>query len=96
MTEKKNKQNLEKKKGFWWWILVIIAFIIILNALDKPNKLNDYTYCVDDCIYNVQNCMFSYQIYDDKGHAYIQNWDADSCVSELKSCVSDCESDYGS
>ena len=94
MAGKKNKQNPEKEKGFWWWVLAIIAILIILNAFDKSSKLDDYTYCVDDCVYGVQDCMYSYQIYDSKGNAYIQDWDADSCVSELEYCVSSCELDY--
>ena len=90
MVEKKDKQLSEKKKVPWW----IIALLVLLAILyfTKSDNLDEYNYCVDDCVYDVQNCMdYPYFLSD----ACIMESDASGCLDELESCMADCEINYG-
>lgn len=93
MVEKKTKQNPKEKKGFWWWLLVIIAVLIILNALDKSDKLDDYTRCVEGCKSDLY-CL-EWDVQDTNGNWYMSHSNFESCRSIVFSCLDSCESRYG-
>lgn len=88
--EKKKKQLSEKNK-IPWWIIALIIFLLILY-FTKSDNLDNYTYCVDDCIYDIQNCMGNPYIFSD---AYIKESDTSECLDNLESCVTNCEINYG-
>jgi len=87
------EKEILKNKIPWWIIAILIILVIIL--LNTSDNLEDYTNCVDDCVYDVYDCMYSYEVWDSQGNSYIEYWGADYCISELEYCTTICEIDYG-
>jgi len=90
----KKKDNQLSKKRVPWGIIVLLILLAILY-FSASNNIDEYIYCIDDCVYDNSDCISSSYVYDNQGNSYIKEYDADSCVSELEDCVSSCEIDYG-
>jgi len=91
MKKEQDKQP-EKKKEFWYWVFWIIIVFVILSFLNNSSKVDDYNYCVDDCIYHLNNCMDYPSFFSD---AYIKESVVSKCLNDLESYALGCEINYG-
>lgn len=93
MDEKKDKES-KVNWNAWQWVIFAVVIIGVLSFIDSDDKA-DYTECVDDCVYDLQDCT-SYLdvIYYKYSAGYISQDKHDACVDELDACINYCEIDY--
>jgi hypothetical protein len=91
---KKGKESGRKNVPWWAMILIILLAILYFNSLDNINdSINDYSYCVNECSYDVTSCM---DYPDFISEACIKESHASQCLDELDICISECDATYGS
>jgi len=71
-------------KSFWYWIILIAIIILLIYLIFNmdifnSNKIEDYQDCVEDCIWEHQDCIFSLSAFD--------------CADYLEECIYYCEPD---
>jgi hypothetical protein len=38
-------------------VLVIIIILLVANNYNRSDKISEYGYCVDDCVYSANDCI---------------------------------------
>ncbi len=85
-------QKIESKRELSIWeiigliIIIIVAYKFIFGSDEKYDS-----YCVDDCVMDLDLCRVDSIIYDRDTNGYISEQNYDRCKYELESCISDCE-----
>lgn len=95
----KNSKNipLEKNEKALSWGGAILLFILVWWIVDGINydQKEEYSYCVEDCVYEHSSCISSVGGVSDK---YLNIWidedETNSCVDDLEYCVESCKFDY--
>lgn len=82
----KNSET-NKKKSYWRWIPWIIIIVLIITSLND-SRLDEYNYCVNECIFDINSCLDYPGFLSD---SCIDESDVSSCLSILEICISDCE-----
>ena len=95
----KKEEDKKTVKNNWSYSmgLILIALLVFwsFGFFDTSNEeYTDYTYCVDNCVSDINDCVFFEVVYDNQRTAWVE-WDNyDLCSLDLEICVSDCKSDY--
>jgi hypothetical protein len=89
MAEKEEK--IEKSNVAGGAILIIIIIIGAFYLFFSFINSDEYSSCINDCIYDNSDCLSSSYIYDNQGNAYVSDLDAEICSGELEICVNRCK-----
>ena len=84
----------EKTEKPWykrWWIYLLLG-LIIGGLIGSANNNEEYSYCVDSCVNDMDSCTWDYSVLNNaQTNWYILQDDYDDCFSDLESCISLCK-----
>lgn len=95
VTIKINKEDKAKQKRAGWGLVGLIGLAIMIiwfMSMHYSDKADEYSYCVDMCVYDNSDCINKvYPLSDKYGEEYLEIFEVESCTNDLESCVSDCQ-----
>lgn len=89
-------QEIKENKLSIWMIAIFIILGVILFSVffDEDEDYTEYASCVNNCVFDINDCVFIDVAYDNQGNAWVKWEDYDICSLDLETCVSDCKSNY--
>ena len=84
---KDSKKEIKKVNPWWFGIFIIIAIFWIFSLY---SDLEDYESCVEDCIYDNDNCMFDCTFTIDDYYDCVSIYNSCSgslCLTKFNRCV---------
>lgn len=90
---KKQKIDNDKIRDLAWIVIVVVLLVGgFYWFTDFTDEEEEYVKnCVDSCVSYMGDCAGISYVLNSDGESWLYGWDFEDCLSELESCIDECE-----